>query len=68
MKVLIDTNVALTYLSGREDPFSEAVNQIMLLCARGKIEAAIASFFIHHLVSGQKASGGRAQRLDKAAL
>lgn len=42
MKVLIDTNVALTYLSGREDLFSEAVNRIMLLTAKGKIEAAIA--------------------------
>ena len=42
MKVLLDANVALTYLTGRDDQFSEAVNQIMLMCAKEKIEGAIA--------------------------
>ncbi len=31
MKVLIDTNVALTYVSGREDKFSDQSDKIMLL-------------------------------------
>lgn len=42
MRVLIDTNVALTYLSGREDPFSNEVDIIMRKCAEEKIEGAIA--------------------------
>ena len=42
MKALIDTNVALTYTSGREDPFSDATDAIMLMCAQEKIEGAIA--------------------------
>ena len=42
MKALIDTNVALTYASGREDPFSDATDAIMLMCAQEKIEGAIA--------------------------
>ena len=42
MRVLIDTNVALTYVSGREDPFSEDVDTIMRRCAEEEIEGAIA--------------------------
>ena len=42
MKILIDTNVALTYASGREDPFSNDVDEIMLMCAREEIEGAMA--------------------------
>ena len=33
MKVLIDTNVAITYISGRDDPFSAEIERIMRLCA-----------------------------------
>ena len=33
MKVLIDTNVAITYISGRDDPFSDEIEEIMKLCA-----------------------------------
>ena len=42
MKILIDTNVALTYVSGREDPFSDDVDEIMLMCAREEIKGAMA--------------------------
>ena len=42
MRVLIDTNIALTYLSGREDPFSNEVDTIMRKCAEEEIEGAIA--------------------------
>ena len=42
MRVLIDTNVALTYVSGREDPYSEEVDMIMQKCANEEIEGAIA--------------------------
>lgn len=42
MRVLIDTNVALTYVSGREDPFSEDVDTIMRRCAEEMIEGGIA--------------------------
>lgn len=42
MRVLIDTNIALTYVSGREDPFSTEVDEIMRKCAEEEIEGAIA--------------------------
>lgn len=42
MRVLIDTNVALTYLSGREDPFSKEIDIIMRKCAEEKLDGAIA--------------------------
>lgn len=42
MRVLIDTNVALTYVSGREDSFSNEVDIIMQKCAKEEIEGALA--------------------------
>lgn len=42
MRVLIDTNVALTYVSGRDDPFSNEVDAIMQKCAKEEIEGALA--------------------------
>lgn len=42
MKVLIDTNVAITYISGRDDPFASEIEKIMLLCAEEKIEGILA--------------------------
>ncbi len=42
MRVLIDTNVALTYVSGREEPFSNEVDAIMRKCAKEEIEGALA--------------------------
>ena len=41
-RVLVDANVAYTYVSGREDLFAEPVNQIMKLCASGKIDGFLA--------------------------
>ena len=42
MKVLIDTNVAITYISGRDDPYAAEIEQIMRLCAQEKIEGFLA--------------------------
>ncbi len=42
MKVLIDTNVAITYISGRSDPYAFETEKIMLLCAQEKIEGVLA--------------------------
>lgn len=42
MRVLIDTNVALTYVSGREDPFSKEVDIIIRKCAEDELDGAIA--------------------------
>ncbi len=42
MKVLLDTNVAITYISGRDDPFSVEIERIMKLCAEEKIEGVLA--------------------------
>ena len=42
MKVLIDTNVAITYISGRKDSFSAEIEEIMKLCAEEKIEGVLA--------------------------
>ena len=44
-RVLVDANVACTYVSGREDLFAEPVNQIMKLCASGKIDGFLAFHF-----------------------
>ena len=42
MKVLIDTNVALNFVSGREDKYSEQSDRIMLLCAEERVEGFLA--------------------------
>jgi len=42
MRILFDTNVALTYLSGRDDPFSKEAAVIMKKCAEGEVEGALA--------------------------
>ena len=38
MRVLIDTNIAFTYVTGRPDPYAAEVDRIMQLCAEEKIE------------------------------
>ena len=40
--VLIDTNVAYTYLSGRDDPYSQAARDVMSLCAHGEVQGFLA--------------------------
>lgn len=42
MKALIDTNVALTFVSGREDRYAAATVEIMRMCAEERIEGMIA--------------------------
>ena len=42
MKVLLDTNIVLTYLSGRDDKYTDECRSIMQLCAEEKIEGVIA--------------------------
>lgn len=42
MKVLLDTNIILTYLSGRDDPYSAACETVMRLIAEEKIEGCVA--------------------------
>jgi predicted nucleic acid-binding protein len=62
MKILIDTNVILDALTGRE-PFREAAEQILLLAAEGKTKAYITANSVtdiyylirKHLSSSEKA-------------
>ena len=42
MRVLIDTNVAFTYITGREDPFSADIIALMDLCSLEKFEGVLA--------------------------
>ena len=42
MRVLIDTNLAFTYVTGREDPFSSEIDRIMELFSAEKIEGVLA--------------------------
>ena len=42
MRILIDTNVAITYISGRNDPFAAEIEQIMRLCTEEQIEGVLA--------------------------
>ena len=42
MRVLIDTNLAFTYVTGREDPFSSEIDRIMELCSTDAIEGILA--------------------------
>lgn len=42
MRILIDTNVAITYVSGREDRYAGEIERIMRLCAEEKVEGVIA--------------------------
>ena len=42
MRILIDTNILITYLSGRADPYSSESETIMRLCSEGSIEGVVA--------------------------
>ncbi len=42
MRVLLDTNILLTYLSGREDRYSSECEKIVKLCADEEIEGVVA--------------------------
>ena len=42
MRVLIDTNILLTYLSGREDRYSDECEKIIEMCSDGHIEGIVA--------------------------
>ena len=42
MKILVDTNVIINYISGREDDYSETSDQIMTMCAEEQIEGYVA--------------------------
>ena len=42
MRVLIDTNLAFTYVTGREDQFSSEIDRIMELCSSEQIEGILA--------------------------
>ena len=46
-RVLVDTNVAYTYLSGRDDPYATEAVKIMELCSTGEI----VGFLAFHSVS-----------------
>ena len=42
MKVLVDTNVILNYLTGREDKYLEESIQVILMCSQKKLEGYVA--------------------------
>ena len=42
MKVLLDTNILITYLSGRNDRYAAECEQIVQMCADEKIEGVVA--------------------------
>jgi len=48
LRILVDTNVAYTFLSEREDPFFTETFEIMRLCALGNIDGYLA---LHSLSS-----------------
>ena len=41
-RILIDTNIAYTYLTGRDDKYAVSAREIMLLCAYGKVKGFLA--------------------------
>ena len=42
MKILVDTNVIINYLSGREDDYAESSDQIMMMCVQNELEGYVA--------------------------
>lgn len=42
MRALLDTNILITYLSGREDPYSAECEQIVKLCSDEAMEGVVA--------------------------
>ena len=42
MRVLFDANVILTYLTKREDPFSQAIDELFQACALDRLEGFVA--------------------------
>ena len=42
MRILIDTNIALTYLTRRDDPFTEEADTILRMCSNEELEGSIA--------------------------
>ena len=42
IKVLVDTNVIINYLTSREDKYSEESRQVMMMCARHQLDGYVA--------------------------
>ena len=42
MRILVDTNIVLTYLSGRDDPYSNQCEKIMRMIAENRLQGVIA--------------------------
>lgn len=42
MKIFVDTNVIINYLTHREDKYSEESRQVMDMCTEGKLEGYVA--------------------------
>ncbi len=67
MDALIDTNVLITYVTGREDPYKLSSVKIMEACSVGAINGYIAfSFAFNSLVCITKISGKSAAGLAYA--
>ena len=41
-RVLIDTNIAYTYLTGRDDPYAASIERLMADCAYGRVNGFLA--------------------------
>ena len=56
IKVLVDTNVIINYLTSREDKYSEESRQVMMMCARHQLDgyAAFHSLSIIWYFSGRQ--------------
>ena len=42
MRILLDTNILITYLSGREDPYSTECEKIVQMCSDEAVEGVVA--------------------------
>ena len=51
IKVLVDTNVIVNYLTHREDKYRESSIQVMEACSAKELEGYVAfSFAVHNIV------------------
>jgi hypothetical protein len=49
MKALLDTNILLTYITGRIDPFTKECEQIIRMCSDGTLDGYVAFHTIFYV-------------------
>ena len=68
MVALIDTNVAINYLTNRDDENRVASRRLMELCGKRTVNGYCQSFYSDYLVCAQKVSGSGQKKVASGSM